>query len=196
MVAPPKFTLEQYFAYDGLFEFHLEYHAGRILPVEIPESRHTLILMNVTREIRRRREDEFVTLLENQRLRPVPEHYVYADLALLRDVPQYVDERVDTLVNPRAIVEVFSPSSWAHDHVTKGSLYRRMPGCLEYWLIACECVKAEHWTRTGVNEWRIHFIEDINAVFALESMGIEFPLKRLYFGTIFGELPGEPPPSA
>ena len=125
MVAPPKFTLEQYFAYDGLFEFHLEYHAGRILPVEIPENRHTLILMNVTREIRRRREDEFMTLLENQRLRPVPEHYVYADLALLRDVPQYVDERVDTVLNPRAIVEVFSPSSWAHDHVTKGSLYRR-----------------------------------------------------------------------
>ena len=109
-------------------------------------------------------------------------------------MPQYVDERVDTLLNPRAIVEVCYARSWGHDQVTKGGLYREMPGCLEYWLIDCERVKAEHWKRTGVNEWLIHFIEDINAVFALESFGIEFPLARLYFGTIFGELPELGPP--
>jgi len=73
---------------------------------------------------------------------------------------------------------------------------RRMPGCREYWLIDCECVKAEHWTRTDVNEWRLHSIEDINAMFARESLGIEVPLARLYFGAIFGELSDARPPSS
>ncbi|MFN0104421.1 MAG: Uma2 family endonuclease [Bryobacteraceae bacterium] len=194
MVSPPKFTLEQYFAYDGLFEFRLEYHAGRILPVEIPEHHHTLILKNVTWEIRRQLEDGFTSLFENQRLRPAPEHYVYADLALIRDAPQFADDRVDTLLNARAIIEVSSPGSWTHDYVTKGGLYRKMPGCLEYWLIHCDDIKAEHWTRTGVKEWRIQFIEDSKAALALESLGIEFPLALAYRGTGFVEVAAAPPP--
>ena len=110
-------------------------------------------------------------------------------------MPQYVDERVDTLLNPLDIVEVHSRCSWVHDHVTKGGLYRKMPACPEYWLIDFECVKAEHWTRTGVNEWRLQFIEDINAVFALTSLGIEFLLALLYFDTLSGELPDARPSS-
>ena len=183
MVHPPKFTLEQYFAYDGLFEFRLEYHAGRILPVEIPDNHHRLAFLNVTIEIRRRLEDEYTTVFENQRLKPAPEHYIYADVALVRDLPQFVDERVDTLLNARAIVEISSPASWPHDSVTKGDLYRQMPGCLEYWLIHCEEVKAEHWIRTGASQWRIQYIEDPKAVFALETLGIEFPLALAYRGS-------------
>ena len=44
----PKFTLEQYFSYERVFEFPLEYHAGRILPVEVPEYPHPLMLLNLT----------------------------------------------------------------------------------------------------------------------------------------------------
>ena len=60
----------------------------------------------------------------------------------------------------------------------------------------CPVVKAEHWTRTGANQWRAHFIEDINAVFALESLGIEFPLALAYWGTVFGEIAAVTPPSS
>ena len=60
----------------------------------------------------------------------------------------------------------------------------------------CPGVTAEHWTRTGANQWRAHFIEDINAVFALESLGVEFPLALAYWGTVFGEIAAAAPPSS
>src|SRR5205085_2023663 len=58
--------------------------------------------------------------------------FVYPDVAAVCDRPEFFDERRDTLLNPKLVVEVLSDSSEAHDRGEKFAQYRTIASLKTY----------------------------------------------------------------
>ena len=57
----------------------------------------------------------------------------------------YHGESDDTLLNPRLVIEVLSPSTEDYDHGKKFAYYRTLPSLREYVLVAQDRVNVEQF---------------------------------------------------
>lgn len=102
----------------------------------------------------------------------------YPDVVVLCGVPQFVDEKRDTITNPIVIIEILSPSTERYDRGMKFRHYRSIETLRDYILIAQDLQHIEHYTRhengqwlfeeTSINEERIS-IQSIECVLSLED---------------------------
>ena len=110
---------------------------------------------------------------------------VYPDVTVTCG-PQEFREEADpdeqrVLLNPTLIVEVLSPSTYKRDMGAKFERYESIPSLREYVLID----PTTPWVRRIVrNEagWQIVTTTDAAAAVPLESVGVELPMGRIYFG--------------
>jgi Uma2 family endonuclease len=101
-----------------------------------------------------------------------PEVLVFCGKAAL------TDEHHDTITNPKVIVEILSPSTADYDYGGKFSLYRRLPSFEEYILFSQDAALVETFRKTHDSEWVLRTHEGLDAVVAIESLGISLPLLR------------------
>ena len=73
--------------------------------------------------------------------------YTYPDVTILCGKPVYEDGEMDTLLNPKVIIEVLSPSTEAHDRGKKFGSYRTIPALEEYILVSQDEPKIECFRR-------------------------------------------------
>ena len=67
--------------------------------------------------------------------------------------PEFEDAEVDTLLNPKVLVEVLSPSTADYDRGGTFTHYRRLASLQEYVLISQDRPLVEHYVRQGQDEW-------------------------------------------
>lgn len=106
----------------------------------------------------------------------------YPDVGVVCGEILYVDDQRDTVVNPRLIVEVLSPSTSNHDRGEKSRLYRMLPSVAEYLLIEQEPVEIERYRRLPNGHWEIEVIREGDAVMRLESVGCNLAVREVYRG--------------
>jgi Uma2 family endonuclease len=92
------------------------------------------------------------------------------------------DEHVDTMTNPKVIVEILSPSTLDFDYGGKFALYRLLPSFEEYVLISQHEEKVEVFQQAPDGTWNLRTIAGPSAVLAIRTLNIEFPLAELYRG--------------
>jgi Uma2 family endonuclease len=83
------------------------------------------------------------------------ERYVYPDVSvvcgpLLFDA---ADKKQGTILNPRLLVEVISPSTEAYDRGEKFGFYRQIESLQEYVLISQDLPRVEIYRRLGDGTW-------------------------------------------
>jgi Uma2 family endonuclease len=92
--------------------------------------------------------------------------------------PKFLDDELDTLLNPILIVEVLSPSTEYYDKEGKFQHYCTLKSLKEYILVAQDRILVERRARQRRN-WAITVYRNIGETLVLESIGCAIPLREI-----------------
>ncbi len=115
--------------------------------------------------------------------------YTYPDVVVICEKPQFDDEHNDTLLNPRLIVEVLSPSTETYDRGKKFAHYRTLDSLAEYLLIAQDQSRVEQFIRQPSGDWLLHEATQLDETIRLPSIDSQFTLSALYENVEFDPSP-------
>ena len=193
MSAVPKklLTPQEYLAQERRAEFRSEYYRGEVFAMAGTSWEHTLIKDNLAAEASGQlKAGPCRVLTSDLRVKVNPSGlYTYPDVVIVCDKPQFEDAKVDTLLNPRALVEVLSESTEQYDRGAKFAHYRQIPSLQEYILVAQDRVLMERYVRQADETWILTIFTDVTRAFEFASVPVRVPLVEVYRGV---ELPANP----
>jgi Uma2 family endonuclease len=179
-----RYTIAEYLEMELKAEERHEYQYGEILAMSGGSGPHSFIIVNVTSELRAALKGKPCSVAEgNLRVRNRREpRYVYPDAGVLCNDREYdpEDPNRHTILNPRVIVEVLSPSTEAYDRGDKFEYYQGIASLEEYVLIAQDRPAAQSFLRQPDGTWSMMGIHGIEAALRLRSLQIEVPLAEIY----------------
>ena len=106
--------------------------------------------------------------------------YAYPDIVIICGAAQYSEADENSLVNPRAIIEVLSPSTEAYDREFKFAQYQLQPSIQEYVLVSQDVMRIERYVRQPDNSWLMTVFTDPDRPFALASVSATVPMADIY----------------
>ena len=112
--------------------------------------------------------------------------FVYLDVMVICDIPQYHNNRKDTICNPTVIIEVLSLSMRNFDRGGKFRHYRTFPPLQEYVLIEQDFSSVEVFRRREGISWLLMPYDDLEDSIILESLGIKIQMKEIYRKVVLG----------
>ena len=187
-----RHTIDEYLTLELSATDKHEFHDGEILAMSGGSYEASLIACNFIGELSTALKGKPCHVLEsNLRVRIAEDNrYVYPDSMIICGAPEFdpLDNKRHTILNPRVIVEVLSPSTEAYDRGDKFDSYRAIPSLEEYLMISQDRANVESWLRQPSGDWSVLSITDIGAVAKVRCLGIEIALADIYSGV---EWPGK-----
>ena len=179
-------TPEQYLEIERRAETKSEYFNGEMFAMSGARFPHVVITVNASRELGNQlRRSPCRPLSNDMRVRVSPAGlYTYPDISVVCGDPQFLDENLDTLLNPTVIVEVLSESTEAYDRGQKFELYRSLESLSEYLLISSRRISAELFTRQADGRWMLTAKTSLEDTIELQSIGCRLALADLYEKTL------------
>jgi Uma2 family endonuclease len=178
----PKLTVEEYLAMERASDSRSEYHDGEIFPVLAATWEHARLSANAGRRISERLDGSAPHVVDSSiRVQVGPSKLVYPDVAVVYRKPVFADQVRDTLLNPKVIVEVLSPSTRDYDYGGKFTLYRLLPSFEEYLLVAQDEPRIEVFRKASDDQWILNIHKGLESTVRVESLNIELPLAEIYF---------------
>ena len=182
MTAQPKrdMTEAEYLDHERASITKSDYYDGHVYAMTGAKEPHNLIAGNVIASLHGQlRRKPCRVYPSDMRVKVIQTGLnTYPDVVVLCGVPQFVDEKHDTITNPIVIIEILSPSTERYDRGMKFRHYRSIETLHDYILIAQDRQHIEHYTRhengqwlfeeTSINEERIS-IQSIECVLSLED---------------------------
>jgi Uma2 family endonuclease len=186
---PRRYTLEEYFKREEKAIHKHEYHNGIIVTMPGGKLPHNRIATKASKLMDNFVEDnELNYIVSNSDTKIRIEEYdkvVYPDAVVICEIPEYFEDREDTVVNPLIIVEVLSRSTQNYDKTLKFEMYRSIPTFKEYVLIHQDKKKVSVYTKQIDNSWILKDYEGEEAVATLYALrNCPLPLNRLYKGLV------------
>lgn len=175
---------EEYLERERLAETKHEYFDGEMVDMAGGSPTHSLITANVARALGNRLEQSPCKAFSSD-LRVCVRWgklITYPDVTVACPPLDYLDDRRDTIVNPRLVVEVLSPSTRNYDRGEKLRTFRMAPSIEEYLLIEQTPVEIEHGRRMANGHWDVETILDGTAVIELAAIGCQLPVSEIYKG--------------
>ncbi len=180
----PKFTPEEYFAWEERQEAKHEYFDGEVYAMSAGTQNHGRIGVRLVSLIDNHLGDGDCAVFNSDVRVKIQEaeKYVYPDASVTcdlrdRDTPQFV-------AYPRLIVEVLSPSTEAYDRGKKFKLYQRSMSLMDYVLVSSEEVAMEVFHKNERSKWEMTSYVAGDTV-ELESINLTFEIDRVYRGINF-----------
>lgn len=188
-VSRRKLTPQEYLDRERAADFRSEYYDGEMFAMAGASWNHTLIKDNMAGESRQQLKNGPCRVLTSDIRVKVSASglYTYPDIAIVCDEPQFEDKVKDTLLNPRAIVEVLSDSTEKYDRGIKFGHYRQLPSVKEYVLVAQDRPVVERYVRQADDTWVLTAFSDVAQTFAFETIPAKIPLAEIYRGVTFPE---------
>ena len=151
-----SWTAEEYLAWERVQPTKHEFFEGEIFAMAGATVAHNLLVARVVTALTNALDagpcnacpSDMRVKVPATGLYTYPDAVVFCGKAELED-----DETLDTLLNPRVLVEVLSESSEAYDRGKKFEQYRSIPSFTEYLLVAQDHVLIEHFSRQADNSW-------------------------------------------
>jgi Uma2 family endonuclease len=183
------FSPEEYLARERLATFKSEYLRGKVVAMSRANYAHTLVKDNLAGEAGNQLENTPCRVLTSDMRVKVEATglYTYPDIAIVCDEPRFEDEVFDTLLNPRALVEVLSDSTEKYDRCAKFGHYRQIPSLQEYVLVAQDQPLVERYVRQPDGSWLLTVFEGLDQTFAFASVPARIRLADIYGGIAFPE---------
>jgi Uma2 family endonuclease len=189
MSAAPKLKLtpQEYLARERLAELKSEYYRGEVFAMAGATRAHSLITVNLTREISLQLKGGPCLVFNNDmRVKVSPTGlYTYPDVSVVCDEAKFEDEVFDTLLNPRVIVEVLSDSTGKYDRGDKFRQYRNLASLQEYVVVSQNEAVVETFVRKPDESWSLSTFAGMEAVLAFGSIAVRIPLPEIYAGVKF-----------
>lgn len=114
--------------------------------------------------------------------------YTYPDVSVLCGETEFDDPEHDTVLNPRVVVEVLSPSTERYDRGDKFAHYQMLPSLTDYLLISQGKPRIEHFVRRG-EQWVLTTTVDPAATIRIVSIQCDLKLSEVYERIEFALVP-------
>ncbi len=176
-----RYTPEEYLELERNAPFKSEYCDGYITAMSGATRKHNLVAGNIHAEIHGQLADRPCEVyIGDMRVRTSPTGlYTYPDVVVCCGEPIFLDNTLDTLLNPTSIIEVLSLSTSEYDREGKFEYYKSIPSLREYLLVEQDRVLVERFVRQGDN-WIPSDYHDIEQTVVLESIGCTLTLRKVY----------------
>ena len=191
-VPQPKrhYTVEQYLAMEETSDARHEFRDGQIINMPGGTFGHNLIVKNVQSGINGRLGGSGCVAISNDMRVQVTGsgRYYYPDVVVVCGSPVFnPPDRQTTLVNPRVIVEVLSPSTADFDRGEKFNDYIGIETLQDYVLIAQDRPRVQTFYRQPDGIWAVGpWAIGLDGQAAFRSLHVTLPLAEVYAGV---ELP-------
>ncbi len=185
----PFVTPEEYLAAERKAERRSEYLNGEVFAMAGASLRHVQISGNLittlNNQLKGRDCDVYATELR-VRVNPKGNYlYAYPDVSVVCGESKFEDERFDTLLNPKVIIEILSPSTEPFDRGKKFTLYRQIDSLAEYLLIAQDETRVEQYVRQPGGDWVLSERTGLDDAVTLPSLGLNLKLSDIYYRVSF-----------
>jgi Uma2 family endonuclease len=176
------YTPEEYLAREEKADDRSEYRDGEIIPMTGGTTNHNKIALNFVRRFPLViDEQDYEIYLADVRLWIPKYHlYTYPDVMVIQGEPIYEGTGINTITNPRLIVEVLSKSTRDYDKTDKFKYYRSIPEFQEYILIDQYSFQVEQYIKKARDQWLFKYYEGEQAVLQLASISFEISLSEIY----------------
>jgi Uma2 family endonuclease len=177
-----RLTPDEYLAIERAAETKSEYWDGEMFAMSGASRKHGLAGFAIATELgvqlRGRPCEAFIA---DMRVRmPKRRAYVYPDVVVACDEPQFEDDQLDTLLNPTLVIEILSPSTANFDRGHKFQHYRTIASLQEYVLVHQDAVRVEHYRRQSDFSWVLREFSQLDDTLELPSIGCQLRLEAIY----------------
>lgn len=185
MTAQPqrKISPEEYLELEREADYKSEYFQGEVFAMAGAERNHNRITANLSGEMYIFLKGKSCRSYNSDLKIHIPDNgvYTYPDLLVVCGKEQFVDDKTDTLLNPRIIVEVLSKSTGSYDRGEKFQLYRSIPSLEEYVLIDSQRIAAEVFRKSEQGFWSLMSESyTLEGSIELASIGLTLPMRDIY----------------
>jgi Uma2 family endonuclease len=186
--AEKRYTPQQYLELERASETKHEYYAGQIYAMAGASLRHNAICYNLLGEFRTQLKtgacrgfgSDMRLKIESIAL------YTYPDVTIVCGDPILEDGVMDTILNPKIVFEVLSPSTERHDRGFKSTQYRTIESLSDYALIAQDSMHVEHYRRAE-GEWVLKEYFQPTDTVIFDSIGCSLSLGEVYDRVAFDQ---------
>lgn len=174
-------SYEEYLAIESNSSTRLEYFDGQIYAMAGGSFNHTRIAGNVHSALKNLLRGQPCSAHNSEQKVRVESSgaATYPDAVVFCPPSRFEGSGNHTLLTPKVIVEVLSPSTMDWDQEGKFLLYQTIPTFTDYLLIRQNRVSVRHLRRDG-DEWPSRFYIHLSDVIALDSIGIALPVAEIY----------------
>lgn len=151
---------------------------------------HARIVSNWVGELRQKVANDCEVVSSDLRLEvKASGPYTYPDVIVICGEPRLRDDgALDTLLNPRIIIEVLSRSTENCDKGGKFDLYKVIADLAEYITVAQDRIQIQTRVRQTGQQWLFtEYTEKSGQKLKIESIGVELDIARLYERVSFPE---------
>ena len=175
-------TPQEYLAIERKAEFKSEFLRGEMFAMAGATREHTLISGNVLTAFNvQLRGRDCEAYQSDMRVKVSPTGlYTYPDVSVVCGKPEFEDAQVDTLLNPKVVIEVLSESTEGYDRGKKFGHYRGLASLAEYVLIAQDSPHVEVHTRQPDGRWLMWETNDLTSIVRLQSIECSLKVSEIY----------------
>ncbi len=188
-----RYTPAEYYELERAADYKSEYYKGEIFAMSGGTARHSLISLNLGRELSIQLKCKPCTAYEsNLRLRVRATQLItYPDASVYCEELEFDedDSGIETATNPTAIFEVLSKTSEKFDRGAKFDNYEKIPTLQAYALVSQRLPKIWLYQRPVGGNWERTVYEGLDASVKIDSIGVNLQLGEVYEKVKFAESP-------
>ena len=178
----PFLTPEEYLASERAGDQKHEYYQGEVFAMGGARFEHVGIVSNLVISLGNQLQGGPCPVFSSDLRVKVSRTglYTYPDVGVVCDQPQFDDQYNDTLLNPRVIIEVLSPSTESYDRGKKFVHYRSVESLAEYLLVSQDQPRIEQYIRQPNHDWLLHEAAELPGTIHLPSIDCDLRLSDVY----------------
>ncbi len=180
---------DEYLVFERASEEKHEYIDGEIILMAGASRRHNIISVKTSRLLDQQLDEtDYEVYAGDMRVKiEATGRYVYPDVIVVEDSPALEDSQFDTLLNPKVIIEILSPSTEAYDRGDKFAQYRTVDSLTDYLLITQGKPHIEHYIRQPDNTWVLTDYRSLDDIVSIASIDCKLALADVYKKVKFDE---------
>ena len=184
MSAQPKrlLTPAEYLAIERDVRQKHEFYRGEMFAMGGASTEHNQITFNLAGALHTHlRNRDCVAYVNDMRVKVLATGlYVYPDVVVTCEKPQFEDDVLDTLLNPQVIIEVAYDSTEVYDRTKKFKHYQRIESLKEYVLVTQKWAHIDRFLPGEVGRWTLDSADGLDDVIELAAIGCQLKLADVY----------------
>src|SRR5688572_3198032 len=163
-------------------DFKSEFFDGEMFAMSGGTRWHSLIAANLIREFGNAlKNGPCVTFDSNMRVKvEATGLYTYPDVIVACETQRFVDDEMDTLLNPTLLVEVLSDSTEAYDRGKKFEHYRQISSLREILFVSQREPRVEQFIRQNASDWLLRETAGLTNRLSLSSVEAAISLGEIF----------------
>ena len=183
-----RYTVSEYLNREETSETKSEFYDGEIFAMAGASREHNTIVFNLLREVANSvGRGPCQGFPSDLRVRIPSGLYTYPDVTIVCGTPEFADEDRDTLINPTAVIEVLSPSTFSYDTGRKFRWYQETPSIQEICFVNQDEPRIQIYRRSSAG-WLYEETAALEQTIRLQTGGVGLPLAEVYLNVEFSTL--------